>query len=399
LKSLKIREKWFSIGASFLILFSIVSCSGNSTPIDVRGFSNLVLDNDMLWFGAGYKLYQIDLNQRIATPIYDTKDVVITFVEIAERRLFFGGYHSPTGNGSVIWSFDIDSKNITWSREVTDYWGRGRIFVPPLIDKEMVIFGTKSVLYGIDKAHGDSKWKIKDNWFGTDLTPITANGQLFYEIDNKYFGGDEILSGRVLAIADPHSGATIRTISMPGRLGATPIIHGDCLFVKDYEHYRRDNAGKLQWVGELRLNCVDLSSGKIVWTFQGHGVAAQSKISFHNGLVFDVFANQLFAIDEQSGVLRWQSPRLEYAAQNPQVIVESNIIALEIPRSNKVIFLDLTTGTLRNETLLNALSPPVFVGREAIYGTTNAVVRVDVNTGHVIWSIPVDSRYQVFPDE
>lgn len=401
MKNTQTKRTWFLISAGFVLLLSILNCSSSTTlstatPVDTHGFSNLVLDNDIFWFGAGYKLYRVDLNQRVSAVVYDAKDIVITFVQTDENRLYFGGYYSPSGNGSVIWSIDVGSGNIIWKKEITDIWGRGWIFVPPLINKDTIIFGTKTILYGIDKAHGDDKWKIEHNWFGTDLDPIVANGLLFYEIDNEYFGGDKTLSGRTLAIADPQSGETIKMITMPGRLGAIPAIHGDCLFVKDYEHYERDSTGKLQWIGELRLNCVDLNTGEIVWTYNGNGVSASSRPSFNNGLVFDVFANQLYALDEQTGVLKWQSPELEAAARNPQVIEEEGIIALNIPSSDKVVFLDLKNGKLQENELTNALSSPVFVGDEAIYGTTNALVRVDIITGDVIWSIPVDSKYQVF---
>ena len=396
MKTFRTQRVWLLLSVLFVVIFSIFGCiSSNVTLSNAHGFSNLVLDKDTLWFGAGYKLYRADLNQHIATLVYDTKDVVISFVQIDGKRLYFGGYHSPSDNGSVIWSFDIDDENVLWKKEVTDNWGRGRIVIPPLIDKETIIFGTKTVLYGIDKTHGINRWKIKDNWFGTGFTPILANGQLFYGIDNEYFGGDKTASGRTIAVVNPQSGTTIKTISMPGRLGATPIIHGDCLFVKDYDYYKRDSTGKLQWIGALRLNCIDLNSGEIIWTFQGHGVAAPSQISFYDGRVLDVFANQLYAIDEKFGTLHWQSPSLEAAVINPQVIEGLNIIALEIPTSKKVIFLDSTTGKLQDKALLNVLSSSTFIGQEAIYGTTNAIVRVDISTGNTIWSIPIDSQYQV----
>ncbi len=169
--------------------------------------------------------------------------------------------------------------------------------------------------------------------------------------------------------------------------------------VKDYQYYKRDASGKLQWIGELGLNCVDLNTGEIVWTYHGNGVPASSQPSFYDGLVLDVFANQLYSIDEQTGVLNWQSPELEAAAINPRVIERAGIVALEIPSSNKVIFLDLETGKLRDNELLYALSSPVFIGEEVIYGTTNALIRVNIATGDIIWSIPVDSKYQAIPDD
>ena len=110
----------------------------------------------------------------------------------------------------------------------------------------------------------------------------------------------------------------------------------------------------------------------------------------------DVFANRLCAIDEKSGALHWQSPALEAAVQNPQVVEDMGFIALEVPASKKIVFLESTTRKLREEALHSVLSSPVFIRRDAIYGTTKAILRVEIGTGSVIWSIPVESQYQVF---
>lgn len=396
MKSLTQRTA-FVVGVSLFSLLSIISCSGSSTLVDVHGFSNLALNDNTLWFGAGYKLYRVDLNQQTAPVVYETNDIAISFVQIDGERLFFGG-HPPSGSGAVIWSLDLDSANTIWKQEIQDnLWG-GSIVAPPLIDNDIVIVTTRTALHGIDKTSGEIIWAIENNWFGTGelLTPILADEQLIYGID-EISGNDS--ENQTIAIVDPSSGKTLRTISMPGNLGAIPAVHGDCLFVKDYQYYKRDDTGKPQWIGELRLNCIDLSSGTTIWTYQGNGVPAASQIGFHNGLVLDVFANRLHAIDEQTGVLHWKSPGLEAAARNPQIIEGANLIALEIPASKKVVFLDPTTGKLHGEELLDALSSPIFIGQEAVYGTPNAIVCANIATGDVIWSIPVDSQYQVFSDD
>src|SRR5687768_6602793 len=97
--------------ALFFLLLAIIGCSIGPKPITVHGFSNLVLENNVLLFGAGYKLYQVDLNQQIAKVIYDTKDVVISFVQIDNKSLYFGGINSLEG-GSTIWSFDLGNASV-----------------------------------------------------------------------------------------------------------------------------------------------------------------------------------------------------------------------------------------------------------------------------------------------
>jgi outer membrane protein assembly factor BamB len=209
-----------------------------------------------------------------------------------------------------------------------------------------------------------------------------SNEQLIYGVDRL---GDEPQSNHTIAFADPYSGKTLRTISLPGLIGGTPAVHGDCLFVKDEGEPQGDN---------LQLNCIDLNSGEIVWFVRGNGYAEESQIGFYNGQIFDVFYDQLFAIDERSGTLVWKSPRSDHEKiVNPQVVDDLGWIALETLDTGKVIFMDLETGKRQDEVLLDLLSSPIFIGHEAIYGITNAVVRVDIVTGKTIWSIPVDSHY------
>jgi len=392
------------VGAIAVPILFTVSCSDKSTLEEAHGFSNLVLDEGMLFFGAGYKLYLVDMNRRSAELIYDTNDILISFVQIDGKRLFFGGHCSPTPRGSsgMVWLFDLDNMRIVWKQKVKDDWGwGGRIVVPPLIEKEILIVGTRTALYGINKTNSDIKWKVEKNWFGGGelLTPILSSGKLYYGIADGSFGGNESTSNRTIAIADPTSGKILRKILMPGRLGAIPSIVGDCLFVKDHQYYDRDKSGKLQWIGMLRLNCLELSSGMTRWSFPGSGVPVSSKIRFYKNLIFDVFADRLYAIDEQSGILHWRSPCLEAAVRNPQIIEDLGVIALEVPAAKKVVFLDSVTGEPRDEALHDVLSTPIFVGSEAIYGTTNAITRVDINTGNVIWTIPVNSRYQFVNDD
>jgi outer membrane protein assembly factor BamB len=386
LKDLKTKPTWILISALLVLLLSIISCIGNANRVvDVHGFSNLVLENESLWFGAGYKLYRVDLDQQSATLVYDSKNVLISFVQSDGERLYFGGDPYPNGRKSVVWSLDLESGNIIWEHEFDHNLAGGLIATPPLVGKDIFIIGFRRNLYALDKFSGEEKWKVENHWFGTGelLTPILVDEQLIY--GPWEIGKNGPQSDHTIAFADLSSGKTLRTIFIPGRLGAIPAIHGNCLFVKDEIDAPRD---------DLQLNCVNLDSSEIVWSTGGDGYGESSYLEFYNGWVFDVFSDQLFAMDEQTGTIYWKSPNLDETIRNPQVIEGMNSIALEALDSRQVIFLDLETGVPKDEKLSDVLSSPIFIGQEAVYGTTNAIVRVDINTESVVWSIPVDSQYQ-----
>jgi outer membrane protein assembly factor BamB len=390
----KIKHAWRLIGALALLLLLTVGCLGTADMVEAHRFSNLVIDGDTLWFGAGYKLYRVDLNQHTATLVYDGDDVEIYLVQLDGKKLFFAG---SSDKKNVVWALDLDNGKILWTHEFSRsrgfLVGSSGLSTPPLITNEILLIGEIDRLYALDKNSGDLKWKIDDNWF-YEFAPILANGQLIYSADK--FGDQGPQANHTIIIADPSSGQTIRTISMPGYLGGIPTIHGNRFFVKE-DLDPDPKSSEMSGAHRLRLNCMDFNSWEVLWFVEGEDYLGDSQIGLYNGLVLDVFYNQVFAIDEQSGAILWKSQELDddyYTYRNPQVIEQLEWIALEaIFSPNKVVFLDLADGKLRDEELVNLLSFPIFIGQEAIYGTTNAVVRVDIVTGNIIWSIPVDSHY------
>ena len=382
---------------AILSLFLLVGCSRLIIE-DGHRFSNLALNGDAIYFGAGYKLYRINLRQGDVKLLHDAKDLLITFVRLEGGNLFFGGHHTPRKGNGILFSYDLNTSEISWKLKVEDRWG-SQIVVSPLIAGEILIIGTRTKLFGIYKANGEIKWKIENNWFGSGMTPILSRNKLLYEISNAYFGGNKAVSDRTIAISDPVSGETIRTLTTPGRLGGIPAIIENRLFVKDYQHYETDDVGKLHWIGDLRLNCLDLKSGEMLWTYHGNGVSAPSLMAFYGKKIYDVFANRLHAIDEQTGDLIWKSHRVEAAARNPQIIEELHVTAVEAPSAKTVSFMDLTTGEMRLKPLQDVLSSPLFIGHDVIYGTANAITRIDFSNDNLIWRTPVNSQYQYILDD
>jgi outer membrane protein assembly factor BamB len=395
MKTAKVKRSCFLLGILLFLLLPASACQSSTVDfVEEHSFSNLEINDDELWVGAGYKLYRVDLIQQTATLIYDTGDVRIIFVQIDGNRLFFGGSNEKR---NVVWSLGLESEKILWTREFSRdrgfLVGSSGLSVSPLITDKLLLVGEVDRLYALDKGNGDLRWKIDNNFF-YELVPILINGQLVYGIHQ--LGDKSAQANRMLAIADLSSGKTIETISLPGYLGGIPAVHGDCFFVK-IDMAPDPKSISLSGAHRILLNCIEFPSGEVIWSVEEEDYLRDSQIEFYDGLVIDVFYNQVFAIDEQTGSVLWRSQELDkdYAAyKNPQVIEKQEWIALETSSNpNKIIFLELADGKLRSEELENLSSSPIFVDEEAIFGTVDAIVRVDIVTGKVIWSIPVDSHY------
>lgn len=395
LKIQKVNHLWFLLGVLLLLLLPASACQSSTVDfVEEHSFSNLEINNDEIWFGAGYKLYRVDLIQQTASLIYDTGDVRIIFVQIDGDRLFFGG---SSDKRNVVWSLSLESEKILWTREFSRnrgfLVGSSGLSVSPLLTNELLLVGEFDHLYALDKDNGDLRWKVDDNFF-YEMAPFLINDRLVYGIHQ--LGDKSAQANRILAIADSSSGKTIKTFSLSGYLGGIPAVHGGRIFVKT-DMAQDPNSVNFNGAHKILLNCIDFPSGEVIWSVEEEDVLRDSKIEFYDGLVIDVFYNQVFAIDEQTGFVLWKSKELDknYAAyKNPQVIESQEWIALEASSTpNKIIFLELANGKLRSEELDNLVSSPIFIGEEAVYGTEDAIVRVDIVTGKIIWLIPVDSHY------
>ncbi|MEW5941475.1 MAG: hypothetical protein AB1750_17555, partial [Chloroflexota bacterium] len=173
------RKFWCFVGILVFSLLPATACFSTTELVEEHSFSNLVVDGDNLWFGAGYKLYRVDLSQQTATLVYDTDDIQILFAQIDGNKLFFGGSSEKL---NVVWSLDLDSEKILWTHEFSRIIRFSSGFTTsPVITNELLLIGEIDRLYALDKNSGDLQWTIKKNWFYSNvLTPIQVNGQLVY---------------------------------------------------------------------------------------------------------------------------------------------------------------------------------------------------------------------------
>lgn len=392
----------FRLVAAILIAFVAGGCLAAPATVDVTGFSNLVVEDNTLWFGAGYKLYRADLEHRNAAVVFDAKDAVITFVTVNGDQVVFGGYRPIGRDEGVMWMYSISRGVILWERTFRENWWGNAFVEPALIANEIVVAVTRTALYGVDVSSGDTRWRIEHDWLGDgeSLMPVLENGHVLYAQPGEYVSELGSRANGTLYMVDVDTGEVTSLVSVAGTLGAIPAIHGQCLYVKDYQYYRRSSVGELDWASRLTLNCLDTRSGGSIWTFSRTGVPAPSRPAFHDGVVIDVFANRVVALDESTGSQVWEAGALEVAGRNPQIVRELGAVVVELPAAEKLVFLDLSSGELLGPVMEHVMTTPVFVGQNVVYGSFEDIAVADASSGAVTWSIPVDNHYRVYaPDD
>lgn len=372
-----------------LLLVLLVASGCFTRKGQAHSFSNFLIDGSALWLGAGSHLYRIDLEKGEVTLTRQFDDVVITHIAKDKDRVYVAGHHSPHGNEAVIRALNPTSGDVLWEQSFKAPLS-GTIMTPLLLHEDMLIVSVRNSLRGLNIANGQVKWHLSDIKFGfEEMDPVIENGYLIY----GYHSGSVPSKSKVV-LADPASGETIRSIPMPQQITGNPAQQDECFYVTEYESSFDRSDGE----NTLFLNCLDLSTATTLWTYLSVGIPNSSRLTFYNGLILHTSADQLHVLDANSGSLQWQSSPIKSSVINPQVVEDLNLVALEAPNQKKVYFVDMNTHELQTITLEGVRSSPLFIGKDALYGVENAVVRTDLSTGKVIWSVPVDSWYEIIVD-
>lgn len=372
-----------------LLLVLLVASGCFTRKGQAHSFSNFLMDGNALWLGAGYHLYRIDMEKGVVTLTRQFDDVIITHIAKDKDRVYVAGHHSPYGNEAVIRALDPTSGDILWEQSFKAPLS-GTLMSPLLLHEDILIVSVRNSLRGLNTANGEVKWRLSGIYFGLEgMDPVIENGYLIYGY-NSASGSSE----SKVVIADPASGETIRSIPMSRQITGSPAQQDECFYVTEYESSFDSPSGE----NTLFLNCMDLSTAATLWTYSSVGVPDSSRLTFYNGLILRTSADQLHVLDAKSGSLQWQSPPIKSWVINPQVVDDLNLAALEAPNQKKVYFVDINTHELQTITLEEVRSSPLFIGKDALYGVKNTVFRTDLSTGKTIWSVPVDSQYEIIID-
>ncbi|HUH00507.1 MAG TPA: PQQ-binding-like beta-propeller repeat protein [Kofleriaceae bacterium] len=151
------------------------------------------------------------------------------------------------------------------------------------------------------------------------------------------------------------------------------------------------------------MTCLDTSGGEVLWRYATRGPILESPTLVGDVLFFSNEADQVYALEAQTGKFRWQykgeSPEEYTLRGHAGVVVDGDMVFTGFSNGNMVA-LRAGTGSvawmasLRGEAerFVDMDSTPVVEG-ELVYATSSAggVYALDKSTGLVRWRLPIEN--------
>lgn len=202
--------------------------------------SSPVIGGGLVYFGCGDgNLYALDVATGALKWKFATGDVVHASPALAAGVLYFGSwdtnlYAVDAATGELKWKFKTGEDPVNFNQT--------GIQSSPCVTGGMVYFGCRDFhLYAVDAKTGQEKWKYKNTW--VIASPVVRDGRVY------------------------------GTTSIPSVFFALDAATGKELYKTDVKAPAFSSmalAGNLAYFGNFvgSLYAVDVTEGKVVWTFQ-----------------------------------------------------------------------------------------------------------------------------------
>jgi outer membrane protein assembly factor BamB len=169
---------------------------------------------------------------------------------------------------------------------------RGPIFSTPVISDDLVYVGSlDSSLYAVERMSGKLKWKFRTGGEIRSTVCLSGDKLFLYSGDATLYAIDKI-SGKVLWSFKTKGG-----------------ILGDRRydFADYYQSSPMVNNGKLFFgAGDGRVYALDISNGKLLWSFKADGIIHTTPALYYDRLFIGSFDGNIYALKQETGDLIWK---------------------------------------------------------------------------------------------
>jgi outer membrane protein assembly factor BamB len=252
-------------------------------------------------------------------------------------------------------AIDVATQRERWRLAI-----EGPAVAAPLVAEGAAYVGTNAgILYAVDAATGEERWRFTAAENSLHASPAYANGIV-------YVGSWD---GRLYAV-DAATGAERWRVEALGPIWAAPVVVDDLVLVASQGDVSRDLAA--------RVMAVDASTGAKRWDraiemmdFSDN----DSTMAVVGGVAYLKKGGRLYAIDAATGDERWTA---EATGLSGKVAVGGRLICVPGDRFGTIVLLAFDAGTGEQRwqvTVGNApLSWPVITGGLVLIGDSRGVL-------------------------
>ncbi len=287
---------------------------------EAKHISNFVTDNNYIYFGAGYKLYRLDVLSQSIEAVYATDRIRVEQPIIADGTAYFGGlsYVDERGNSGERQGFfavDLQSRRRWWKFPL-GVGGYGTFGTYPVLVGDQILVCARQHLHSLDRKTGKELWK-RNNWLGRDsdgtTVPYVYQGFVYFKINEEYFTGTDALDGHwaKVNLENGYREAVLPLAENPGKyhdqrgdangILANGVVYGATRY--DENTYPASRFGAL-----------DLEAQRYLWEVPGSSIRTRPALS--SKFVFTIKENSIQALDRKTGDLVWSESLGEIALPN-----------------------------------------------------------------------------------
>ena len=287
---------------------------------EARHISNLTIDGNYLYFGAGYHLYRLDLSSRSIEAIFTTDRVLAETPVVADGVAYFGGHSCVDQKGNYgetqgLLAVDLRDRKVQWKFPL-GVGGYGTYGTFPVLAGDYIIVCARQHLHSLDRKTGKEKWKL-DNWFGTTSDGVTIpyvhRDHVYFKISEEYFTKSSEIDGHWAKVA-LDNGKRVAILPLAKNPGTYHDMRGEGISrLVDGIVY-----GALRYDSEdypaSRFGALDLENQKLLWEVRGSSL--RTKPAVNDKFVFTVIDGAIQALEKTTGRVVWSEPLGDIAETN-----------------------------------------------------------------------------------
>lgn len=365
------------------------ACSAFMPPptlVVANHFSNLVLYDENLCFGAGYCLYCLNVRDQSLDEIMCSEDWVFQDIAVDNehiysqvkispgREVFFVGIDRTTGE--PVWHGNRHERR--WTANTIEGG-------TSLIDGEVIV-AQDGRIYVLDKLSGDRLWRSERN-YSSGPVPFLVHDDLIWYVTNRKKSKSPS-DGKVLAV-EPKSGHTEREVALEPNAVFDQLLHVDNEWIVGRESLDHTAEDRIFAVSQTQPDDIawdiSLTTGGI-----SHAVVRDGLLIFTDG--------RIHALNLDTGQLAWAFDPEDFDSAEVSLQDSEITVPFEFRHAhNSVLYaLDAATGKLVWKS-----DPPepvrILVDKDVVYvASKDSINVIDLSTGELLWKVDVDSEYQLY---
>nr|WP_068886927.1 PQQ-binding-like beta-propeller repeat protein [Pedobacter panaciterrae] len=285
--------------------------------------------------------------------------------ELAELKLKDRVYIGSSDNN--FYALNATNGNLIWKYTAKDF-----SYSDPIVVGETVYAGSiDGNMYAFDAINGSVKWKFFTSAVGIESSPAVSDGIIYFGSNNGSFYALNATTGELKWKME-----TSQNVS------SSPVVANNIV-------YFGSSNGIMYAAGA--------KTGDLIWSYQTGGMINQSSPALSNGVIFIGSRDgHLYALNANNGSLKWKYSTKGISLEQSSPVVDSGTVYVggwydvnDFSVAGSLLALDEVTGILKWESLKGVGvggSPSVLNGLLYVSADDGYFYTFNALTGVELWS-------------